>query len=73
MDGLAAVGRPSCVTEAVVASLNRYLNPAHVLLLARDASACALLVTLAPNVRCLAQDEVVPGVAGLWKCSPVAL
>jgi len=54
---------PGCVAAASIASLNRFLNPKRLFVVARAPEACANFTRLAPNVVCLLDDQVLPGVS----------
>ena len=61
LDVVSVAAAPGCVAAAAVASLNRFLNPRRIVLLARTPAACAALAALAPNVHCVPEDELIPG------------
>jgi hypothetical protein len=61
LDVLSLAAAPGCVAAAAVTSLNRFVAPRRIVLLARDAAACVKLSRLADNVQCVPQDEAVPG------------
>lgn len=61
LDVVSVAAAPGCVVAAAVASLNRFAAPRRVVLLAPSAPDCAALEDLAPNVRCLLEDDLVPG------------
>jgi hypothetical protein len=66
LDVLSVAAAPGCVAAAAVASLNRFVAPRRIVLLARSAAVCAKLGRLAANVQCVPEDEAVPGAcAGL--------
>ena len=52
---------PSCVSAAAVASLNRNLAPKRLFVITHRNASCAFYTQLAPNVRCLVDDAVMPG------------
>lgn len=52
---------PSCVNAAAVASLNRNLAPQRLFVVTHRNESCPFFTGLAPNVRCLVDDTVMPG------------
>ena len=62
IDVVCVAVKPTCVTRVAIASINQYVAPRLIRIVSADADACATFVAMAPNVRCAAQDEVIPGV-----------
>ena len=62
IDVVSVAVKPTCVTRVAIASINQYVAPRFIRFVSADADACATLVAMARNVRCTAQDEVIPGV-----------
>ena len=62
IDVVCVAVKPTCVTRVAIASINQYVAPRRVWFVSADADACATLEAMAPNVRCVPQDEVIPGV-----------
>ena len=52
---------PTCVGAAAVASLTRTLAPRRLFVVTHRNASCAFYTALAPNVRCLVDDAVMPG------------
>lgn len=62
IDVVCVAVKPTCVTRVAIASINQYVAPRFIRFVSADAEACAALVAMAHNVRCVPQDEVIPGV-----------
>ena len=62
IDVVCVAVKPTCVTRVAIASINQYVAPRFIRFVTADAERCAALVAMAHNVRCVPQDEVIPGV-----------
>ena len=62
IDVVSVAVKPTCVTRVAIASINQYVAPRFIRFVSADADACAALVAMAHNVRCVPQDEVIPGI-----------
>lgn len=62
IDVVCVAVKPTCVTRVAIASINQYVAPRFIRFVSADAEACAALVAMAHNVRCVPQDEVIPGI-----------
>ena len=54
--------KPTCVNALAVRSLNRFLRPRAITVVAPSEAQCAHFRAMAANVRCVLEDAVVPGV-----------
>ena len=61
LDVVSVAAAPGCVVAAAVASLNRFVVPRRIVLLAPTHAACGALEALAHNVECILEDELIPG------------
>jgi hypothetical protein len=61
LDVVSVAAAPGCVVAAAVASLNRFVVPRRIVLLAPSHQACGALEALAHNVECILEDELIPG------------
>ena len=61
IDVVSVAVKPTCVTKIAIDSINQYIAPRRIHLITASEGACEVLKKMATNVRCHAQDGLVPG------------
>lgn len=62
IDVVSVAVKPTCVTRLAVNALNQYVGPRRIVFITGDERKCAVFRSMGPNVECIPEDEVVPGV-----------
>ncbi|KAK3254521.1 hypothetical protein CYMTET_36265, partial [Cymbomonas tetramitiformis] len=63
VDVVSIAVKPTCVTQGAIRGLNRFLGPRRIIIISPTSSRCAKFEKMAPNVKCLVEDSVIPGLS----------